>query len=184
MIGSIIVIAILIGVYGKFMTNHISKVMEEQFKYHLGLVKKDTNLFQDTISFKDTYLKGNTELPILQLRVEGRICNLLLDTGANINILNESVFNEVNVNNKIELIKPKESIVVGSGPVDYLGTGVLNFSHQKIKFSDNFDIMNMDNAFNQIHKDTGVLIDGILGNNFFKTNQWSLDFDKLVVWVK
>lgn len=166
------------------MANHITKVMKEEFQYHLGLVKKDTNLFQDTISFKTSYLKGDSQLPVLQLKVEGRLCNLLLDTGANLNILNESVFNEININNKIEVIKCKDNIIFGGGSEEQIGTAKLKFSYQRVKFNDDFDIIDVSKAFNEFHEKTGVLIDGILGNQFFKTNQWSLDFDKMVVWVK
>lgn len=175
---------ILIGVYGKFLTNHLTKVMKEEFKYHLGLVKKDTNLFQDTISFKDNYLKKNSELPIIKLNVEGRMCNLLLDSGANINILNESVFNKINKDQTIKVVKAEEHITVGSGSMEQVGVANLNFSYQKLKFTQEFDILNMSEAVGLLSKRTGLVIDGILGSKFFKENQWSLDFDKLIVWVK
>lgn len=176
--------ALLISVYGKFLINHLTKVMKEEFKYHLGLVKKDTNLFQDTISFKDTYLKGNSELPIIRINVEGTMCNLLLDTGANINILNESVFDKINKNQTIKVVKAEEHITVGSGSMEQTGVAKLNFAHQKLKFVQEFDILNMSAAVDQIAHRTGITVDGILGSKFFKDNQWSLDFDTMVVWVK
>ncbi len=175
----------LISVFGKFLVNHLTKVMREEMQYYLGLVKKEYNLFQDTISFNENYLKGNSELPVMELRIEGRVCNFLLDSGANINILNEDIFNEINHDGHIELIKAKKGdVVFGNGPIAFPGVAKLNFSHKRTKFEENFDIVNTNACFDQIFKDTGVRIDGVIGNQFFKKNQWSLDFDKMVVWVK
>ena len=179
-----IVVAILIGVYGKFLTNHLTKVMKEEFKYYLGLIKKDTNLFQDTISFKETFNKKHSQLPIIKIKIENKMCNMLIDTGANINVLHEGVFNEINKDNTIELIKPKECVVVGSGNMNAAGVAHLNFSHKREKFTEEFDIINLTDCIAGIGKNSDTQIDGILGNGFFVNNRWSIDFENMVVWVK
>ena len=37
----------------------------------------------------------------------------------------------------------------------------------------------MDEAFNSVKAETGVMIHGILGSNFFTRNKYIIDFDSL-----
>ena len=45
-------------------------------------------------------------------------------------------------------------------------------------------ISDLDKPFNNIKKESGVTIHGILGNNFFKKYKYVLDFDKLIAYSK
>ena len=45
-------------------------------------------------------------------------------------------------------------------------------------------IANLDKPFSNIKQESGVIIHGILGNNFFKRNKSILDFEELKAYFK
>lgn len=143
--------------------------------------------FEDTkksnrkkISFKEAI--DLTELPVVTFISKGRKLNFLLDTGANNSILNESVANKMKL--KCEEFDGVETNTAGGN------INLNKVTNLIIKFDDNreydecFLISNLDDAFNNIKAETGVMIHGILGSNFFTRNKYIIDFDSLALYVK
>lgn len=132
------------------------------------------------ISFKEAI--DFTELPVVTFISKGRKLNFLLDTGANNSILNESVANKMKL--KCEEFDGVETNTAGGN------INLNKVTNLIIKFDDNreydecFLISNMDDAFNNIKAETGVMIHGILGSNFFTRNKYIIDFDSLALYVK
>lgn len=132
------------------------------------------------ISFKEAI--DLTELPVVTFISKGRKLNFLLDTGANNSILNESVANKMKL--KCEEFDGVETNTAGGN------INLNKVTNLIIKFDDNreydecFLISNMDDAFNNIKAETGVMIHGILGSNFFTRNKYIIDFDSLALYVK
>lgn len=132
------------------------------------------------ISFKEAI--DLTELPVVTFISKGRKLNFLLDTGANNSILNESVANKMEL--KCEEFDGVETNTAGGN------INLNKVTNLIIKFDDNreydecFLISNMDDAFNNIKAETGVMIHGILGSNFFTRNKYIIDFDSLALYVK
>ena len=52
--------------------------------------------------------------------------------------------------------------------------GELKLYYKNKEFVDDFTIMNLDNAFDQIKQESGVQIHGILGNRFFEKYKSSI----------
>lgn len=132
------------------------------------------------ISFKEAL--DLTELPVVTFIGKGRKLNFLLDTGANNSILNESVVKDM----KLEILEITglETNTAG-GNINLNKIVNLNIKYDDKKcYNECFLICDMDEAFNDIKQETGVLIHGILGSNFFAKNKYILDYDSLSLYIK
>lgn len=132
------------------------------------------------ISFKEAL--DLTELPVVTFIGKGRKLNFLIDTGANNSILNESVANKMKL--KCEEFDGVETNTAGGNiNLNRVTNLVIKFDDRR-EYDECFLISNMDDAFNSIKTETGVLIHGILGSNFFARNKYIIDYDSLALYVK
>lgn len=132
------------------------------------------------ISFKEAL--DLTELPVVTFISKGRKLNFLLDTGANNSILNSSVAESMKL--QVEEFEGIETNTAG-GNIN-LNTIVnldIKYDDKRI-YNECFLLSNMDEAFNSVKAETGVMIHGILGSNFFTKNKYIIDFDSLALYVK
>lgn len=135
---------------------------------------------REKISFKESL--DLTELPVVTFICNRHKLNFLIDTGANNSILNASVADKMKID--VEEFEGVETNTAG-------GTINLNkVANLSIKYSDNyvydecFLISNMDEAFNDVKKETGVMIHGILGSNFFARYKYIIDYEALALYIK
>lgn len=129
------------------------------------------------ISFKESM--DLTELPVVTFYNNNNKLNFLLDTGSNLSVINESVLGKV----KHTLLKEAcTTIGLGGSMVSNKCSMIIYYKDQK--FEDKFTIANMDAQFNQIKKEDGVLIHGILGSKFFEKYKYVLDFKDLIAYMK
>lgn len=137
---------------------------------------KDNNI--EKMSFKESL--DLADLPIITFYNNNKKINLLLDTGANLSIINKEVLNNYKY-------KEEEGTGVTSG-IDGVSREVtfasLNLYYGDKKFEDTFQVLDMQSAIDKIKTTTGVTMMGILGNNFFKKYRYVLDFDKLIAYSK
>lgn len=132
------------------------------------------------ISFKEAL--DLTELPVVTFISKGRKLNLLIDTGANNSILNESVSNSMKL--KYEEFEGVETNTAG-GNINLNRVVNLDIQYDdKRVYNEVFLIANMDEAFNSVKQESGVMIHGILGSNFFARNKYIIDYDSLALYVK
>ena len=132
------------------------------------------------ISFKEAL--DLTELPVVTFIGKGRKLNFLIDTGANNSILNESVANNMKL--KCEEFEGVETNTAGGNiNLNRVTNLVIKFDDKR-EYDECFLISNMDDAFDSIKAETGVMIHGILGSNFFTRNKYIIDFDSLALYVK
>lgn len=132
------------------------------------------------ISFKEAL--DLTELPVVTFISNGKKLNFLLDTGANNSILNESVAKSMKL--KFEEFEGIETNTAG-GNINLNQVVNLDIQYDDIRtYNECFLISDMDIAFNSIKEETGVLIHGILGSNFFTRNKYIIDYDSLALYVK
>lgn len=137
---------------------------------------KDNNI--EKMSFKESL--DLADLPIITFYNNNKKINLLLDTGANLSIINKDTLTNYKY-------KEEEGEGVTSG-IDGISREVtfasLNLYYGDKKFEDTFQVLDMQGAIDKIKTTTGVTMMGILGNNFFKKYRYVLDFDKLVAYSK
>lgn len=132
------------------------------------------------ISFKEAL--DLTELPVVTFIGKGRKLNFLIDTGANNSILNESVANKMKL--KCEEFDGVETNTAGGNiNLNRVTNLVIKFDDKR-EYDECFLISNMDDAFNSIKTETGVMIHGILGSNFFAKHKYIIDYDSLALYVK
>ena len=132
------------------------------------------------ISFKEAI--DLTELPVVTFIGKGRKLNFLIDTGANNSILNESVANKMKL--ECEEFEGVETNTAGGNiNLNKIVNLVIKFDDKR-EYDECFLVSNMDEAFNSVKEETGVMIHGILGSNFFAKNKYIIDYDSLALYVK
>lgn len=132
------------------------------------------------ISFKEAL--DLTELPVVTFIGKGKKLNFLIDTGANNSILNESVATKMKL--KWEEFDGVETNTAGGNiNLNRVTNLVIKFDDKR-EYDECFLISNMDDAFNSIKTETGVMIHGILGSNFFAKYKYIIDYDSLALYVK
>lgn len=132
------------------------------------------------ISFKEAL--DLTELPVVTFISKGRKLNFLIDTGANNSILNESVADKMKL--ECEEFEGVETNTAGGNiNLNKIVNLVIKFDDKR-EYDECFLISNMDEAFNSVKAETGVMIHGILGSNFFAKHKYIIDYDSLALYVK
>jgi hypothetical protein len=137
----------------------------------------------DRMSFKEAL--DLTDLPIItfyQVKEDNSInkFNFLLDTGANLNVINK---------NSLPLINYKDTentnTVFGmEGQEQNVKVVSIDCVYKDKKYIDTFQVIDMSNAFDIIKKESGVTLHGIIGNNFMQKYKYVLDFNEFVAYSK
>ena len=133
------------------------------------------NLNKYRVCFKKGFKKCG--LPLIKLKINGKLEWFLLDTGANANYLKESYFDTIEL--QPAMIGKTES----NDSNNKLQTADYNFdlSYNKAVFQqEKFSVTTL-NTFNEPFQ--GYDIVGIIGSPFFSKYCFQFDFDELVVWI-
>ena len=141
----------------------------------INIIRSKNNV---EISFKE--FLDLTDLPIISFYIGNQKLNFLLDTGSNNSIINESIIET------LPHTKKEDTVVTfgmeGNKVINSYGE--LKLYYKNKEFVDDFTIMNLDNAFDQIKQESGVQIHGILGNRFFEKYGYVLNFNTLTACIK
>lgn len=128
-----------------------------------------------SISFKETYEKCN--LPVITLYNDTYPLNFIIDSGASICVINKSVLKYLHYT---EVKDKNVSVMTASEDVE--GEAV------KIQINDEtnieevtFLVMNLDGQFKSISEQDGVIIHGILGNNFLEHKSALLNYSSFEI---
>ena len=141
------------------------------FEYH-NSSKRENMSFKEAIDL--------TELPIVTFYNGKKKINFLLDTGSNSSHINKSIL--PSLNHKV-LTKVESVVGIEGNPVNTMFCE-MTITYKKQKFTDEFCISNLDDAFASIKEESGVQIHGILGSKFFEKYKYVLDFNSLVAYYK
>ena len=133
------------------------------------------------MSFKEAL--DLTELPVVTFYNGGKKVNFLLDTGSNASYFN---IRDVERLEKYERVnKVSTGIVTGSSVVEEThGYIRIPLEYKGSTYSDDFVLYDISDSFDNIKKESGVSIHGILGNQFFTKYRYILDFDKMIAYMK
>lgn len=177
-----IIIVVLIGIYfGGFMLRHLNSTIMKNHQYYVDIIKIREG---ESIKFGENLDKSG--LPIIKMKVEGIWCNFLLDTGANINMIDKRF---------VEVLKSKNnSHVFEECNVFIHGASGKDMCSQKAKFSiicnsksfvEEFLISDsVEHTFDAIFDQYNIKLIGVLGNKFFKEHEMSLDFKRKIIWMQ
>lgn len=129
------------------------------------------------MSFKESL--DLAELPVVTFYQDNKKFNFLLDSGSNYSHIDENTAKSING----EIIaSPLKITGLGEASSDSICRTVLTYKDKKFKVD--LHISEMFNTFENIKKETGVQIHGILGNKFFQRYKYVLDFEELCAYVK
>ncbi len=129
------------------------------------------------VSF-DNYLKS-LSLPAIDFECGGKTLTFILDSGSDGCHINRTVVDELRL--ETSPIIPRE----GKVNVISTGNGIMEASNEKCKiklsledfdFNVEFSVENLDPVFNFIRENDGVQVHGILGVDFLRANNWTIDF--------
>lgn len=121
-----------------------------------------------------------TDLPIITLYQGNRKLNFLLDTGCNLCCINRSALEGLNYT-----VKESTTNVMGiEGNAVECPLYNISIYHNKTEYNYDFAVNNLDAAFGDLKKDTGVQLHGLLGSKFFEKYKYVLDFERLVAYSK
>ena len=119
-------------------------------------------------------------LPLI-ISENNNLC-FLLDTGATNNV----IFNYVYEHFKEEFkrLDKNQSIMGIEGSYQEAPIVEATFNVEGVDYTSSFSVLEASDAMQQVQKETGIQIHGILGVQFLLENKWILDFKKLTITVK
>lgn len=142
------------------------------------LINKLEEKVNNTMSFREALALA--ELPVVTFYQGDKKLNLLLDTGANISIIDKEVANTINTKET-----PRVSKITGiGGSVKDVAIVDIVLQYKNNTFKDGFQVTDMSSTFSAIKNATGVTIHGIIGNKFMQKYKYILDFDKMIAYSK
>jgi len=114
-------------------------------------------------------------LPLIAVNLFNYGANLLIDTGSNMNLIDQQVYEYF----KDALPEPTEEVqnietfygIVEGNRID------VPFSFENQEYEESFVLSALIAGISQrVYDDSGMEIHGILGNNFLMKHEWVLDF--------
>lgn len=128
------------------------------------------------------YSVYNIGLPVIPVKLfnETNSSLLIIDTGSDRSIMDITVYNHFK--DKITNSEQGQNIITTNGQTSSTLTAQFDFIiEDTLKFSEPFTCMECSVGFNQIQKETGYQLHGILGTDFLVKHQWKIDFENLQI---
>ena len=146
-----------------------------------NIVRDELKKEKTKISFKESL--DLVELPVITFMNNNKKLNLLIDSGSDISYLCKKVVPELNLVSEEEI---GLNIMTGIKSMNSVCNEVkLNLSFKDNNFVEKFIILpELDHQFDDIKKENGVKIDGILGNSFLSKYKYIIDYKDLSVYMK
>lgn len=141
-------------------------------------VIEDYNKNKIKMSFRESM--DLIELPVVTFYNKDIKLNFLLDTGANLCVINSRIIDSLNY----KKIDEKGSIYGMEGNTIDIEYIYMDFTYNNRYYNSTFQVVDMQEAFNKIKQESGVTIHGILGSKFFEKYKYVLDFKELKVYTK
>lgn len=139
--------------------------------------KERNELAKKNMSFMESL--NLTGLPIVTFTNNGKMLNMILDTGSNACIINSEILEGL----EYDIISRHTGVIGLSGDVN--GEGIIveiPVTYKDRTFEVQCYTNNMAEAVNSIKQQYGVTIHGILGTGFFTDYKYILDFNELVAY--
>ena len=142
---------------------------------------KDNNISLFAVSFRQGFVSPN--VPIATFYQKEKALNFVLDSGSDANVIDEKVVG------LLEHVK-KEPDATSCNKLNGVGGSkdvsicTLSFNTEEEKYTEDFLVADMSEAFNPIKKDHCIVIHGILGSGFLTKHNAILDFKNLSAYSK
>lgn len=125
-----------------------------------------------------------TDLPIVTFYNGDKKLNFLLDTGSNSSFINERDLKKLEPYSVLD-DNIGSGLVTGSGVSDTKCNHIEGtLMYKGFLYKEIFAILDLSESFDDIKRETGVSIHGILGNSFFIRYRYILNFDEMIAYHK
>ena len=171
-----VALLILAGIYRKYFKDNLENVSS-------GLETKSNLAYPLTVSVSEYISK--ISLPAIAFNCKGKKLLFILDTGSDGCHINKSVISELEVESYFAEQKEGEESYIATGngvsapSSEYCD---LELSLGEYNFNVFFSVDEWDAAFDYIFRTEGVQLHGILGTNFLRANNWTIDFTNEVAY--
>lgn len=129
------------------------------------------------ISFRESM--DLVELPIVTFMNNGRKLNFLLDTGASYSSINEAALEGLSY---VDTGETGFGIGIEGTVKEDRGYIRMDVGYRSQSYEDDFQVVDLSQAFGMIKQECGINLHGILGSTFFQKYRYVLNFDELVVY--
>lgn len=121
-----------------------------------------------------------TELPVITLAQGNKKFNFLLDTGSNDSIIDKNILEQI----EHEPLEEKSNLFGLEGKKREVGMCNITLWYKDTSYAFAYVIHDMKEPFDNIKKETGVTLHGLIGSKFFNEYKYVLDFAELVAYSK
>ena len=142
----------------------------------LLIIYKDRLKHHTKMSFKESL--DLTDLPIVTFNIDNKKCNFLLDTGASESVINKSCLE----NYPYQEVKGTGTLTGLDGIKRQTEYVRMSLTYKNHEYSEIFTVTDMDKVFNHIKTETGVTLNGIIGNSFMQKYRYIIDFKELAAY--
>ena len=118
-------------------------------------------------------------LPLLIVKAQAKNLCFLLDTGSNINVLDERVAEFF----RLPAGSTQHRQFGIDGTLQITDVVKLTFSLEEREYKADFSVMDLSSAFGKVEEESGIQIHGLLGCSFMEQQKWVLDFEKLCLSI-
>lgn len=144
-------------------------------------MKKKKNLSLIAVSFKQGFVSPN--IPIVTFYQGNKQLNFILDTGSDENMIDKSALKDIK-HQMIELPEEEKRFVNGVGGGQETEMCSISFGSEEDKYTENFLVADLNAPFNSISQQHCIMLHGMLGSNFLRKNNMTLDFKNLAAYSK
>ena len=126
------------------------------------------NIYENSI-WKKTLIKCNGESPILCCKQNGSPINFIVDTGANLSVIDKNI-----VDKYFYVLNNNKKEIQGVGCKLIAPTCTLHFNYKHELYHQEFGITDLHTTFDEQSKKRGIPIHGILGCDFLNNNNFTI----------
>lgn len=133
---------------------------------------------KDAMSFREAM--DLTNLPIVTFYQGDKKFNFLLDTGATLSVINQAALESITHTTTNET----GELYGIDGVKREVSYASINLAYKNKDYTEEFQVLDMQEAIDQVKAESGVNMVGIIGSEFFRKYKYILDFNELIAYSK
>lgn len=158
------------------ITSVIATVVMGAILFVIIQQRRRIRIMKRNISFVETL--NLTGFPVISFKNNGKIINMILDTGSNSSIIDSTICKEL----EHTPINAESNVFGLSGTSIEGGCSELPITYKNRVYTVTCITMDMSATFKKMKEHFGITIHGILGTDFFRKYQYILDFNEMVAY--